>query len=187
VFAGRLYPTIRNPEFLLSLFSRVLEASLAGRLELHLFGDTDACASFFRPYDELLGSRIFLHGPVQREVAVAALRQADVLVNIGNGTRYQLPSKLIEYTAMGKRILNLVTSEDDSSLLFLSGYPAALSVEAAGELPPEELARVVSFLENPVSLDAHVVRRWTAPHRVEVIARAYEELLVPTSDVSQTP
>jgi len=87
VFLGRLYPSIRRPDYLLSLFASLAEEPGGERYELHFFGDSWQCEADFAPHKRMLGRNLFVHGPVPRERAIAEMRSADVLVNIGNDTR----------------------------------------------------------------------------------------------------
>jgi glycosyltransferase involved in cell wall biosynthesis len=128
VFIGTLYRTIRDPGPLLAAFVRLLQTDLASRLELHFFGGTNDCETRFNPYAGLIGKKVFLHGTVPRARALAAMRQAATLINIGNETPYQLPSKLLEYMASGRPIINFVSGPDDSSLGVLEKYLRHLNV-----------------------------------------------------------
>ena len=51
------------------------------------------------------------------------IKEADVLINIGNNNKYQEPSKLIEYMYSGKKILNICSIEEDTSAELLKIYP----------------------------------------------------------------
>ena len=73
------------------------------------------------------------------------MAEADVLVNIGNRTSYQLPSKVVEYAAFGKPILNFLASPDDSSAVFLSKYPFLLNVWKGGPKNAKKRDRGVPF------------------------------------------
>jgi glycosyltransferase involved in cell wall biosynthesis len=178
VFVGTLYRAIRNPDFLLQLYEKLLATPLADRLELHFFGNINDCSGCFAPFGELLGGKIFLHGVVSRDVVFRAMREGTVLVNIGNNTSYQLPSKVVEYASFGKPIVNLVKIENDSSVEFFSHYPASLSLLDTGAAPGEDTAgKLGRFVENPPRVDPSSIRDWIENFRVGKIAEEYEELL----------
>ncbi len=120
VFAGRLYPDIRRPDFLLKLFAGLLNTPLQDRLELHIYGYIREVYDAFKPYTALIDRQIFLHGVVPHAGVMEAMRRASLLVNIGNRTAYQLPSKVVEVASLGKPILNLIQIADDSSVAFFS-------------------------------------------------------------------
>lgn len=150
VYVGTLYRSIREPGYLLELFTRALSSGLPAEAELHFVGDVSSCIDVIHPYQSRLGQRLKVHGQVSREAAALAMAEAEVLVNIGNDTTYQLPSKVVEYLASGKRILNLAKTPQDSSALFFSDYPYAMSLLVAGSTPSEnEVRRFVTFVSSP--------------------------------------
>jgi glycosyltransferase involved in cell wall biosynthesis len=179
VFLGTLYRTIRRPDFLLALF-----AALAARQpgpELHFFGDVRECESSFAPYAALAGGALHLHGVVSRERALQAMADASVLVNLGNQTAYQLPSKVVEYALTGKPILNIAVRADDSSASFLASYPRQLTLFARPAGPTEEdVARARSFLAAAAPVDPVALAAWLAPYRLPAVAAQYLAALEPT-------
>lgn len=179
VYVGTLYRHIREPDFLLRLFEKLLHTSLSDRLELHFLGDFTYCRKIFELYGELLGKKIFLHGLVERKRVIEAMREADVLVNIGNDTLYQLPSKVVEYASMGKPVLNLAKTEKDSSAAFFKTYPAALClVDTAGKTDSEHLERLYRFIVSGLKeVDSHSLKGWISPFQIESISAAYADLV----------
>ncbi|MBV9773750.1 MAG: glycosyltransferase [Gemmatimonadetes bacterium] len=177
VYPGTLLRAIRDPGFLLRLFEALQRTRFADAAELHLLGTVGDCGSFFEPYREWIGRKVFLHGRVVREYAVQAMREASVLVNLGNDTPYQLPSKILEYAALGKPVLNLVKSEDDSSARFLAAYPRAQSwVDSRGPLDPAEVERrLEALLATPVPGAGDLP--WLEAHGPERIADEYMRLM----------
>jgi hypothetical protein len=163
VFVGTLYRALRNPAPLLAL----LKEMRRGRpdLALHFFGDVHDC----RPLFEKPHEGVHLHGPVPRATAAAAMRHAAALVNIGNATPHQVPSKLVEYVAAARPIVNLARAASDTSAAFLAGHPALCE---AGDA-----AAVLRFLDERRSVPAAWVERFLAPYRLDAVARAYERLL----------
>jgi glycosyltransferase involved in cell wall biosynthesis len=178
-FLGRLYPTIRPPDFLLALFAALTAAPEGERYELHFYGETWECEASFAPYRHMVDRNLFLHGPVPRERAVSAMRSAYALVNIGNDTRYQLPSKVVEYAMTGRPILNLVPRPDDGSAKFLAAHPAHLTLSArAGGPTSEDLRRLREFLERPPGeISEATLRAWLAPYTLPEISMRYGALL----------
>ena len=177
VFAGTLYSQIRNPAALLELFNSLLNTSIGAQLELHFFGVINDCESYFEKYHELIGSKIFLHGLVPRVSAVRAMMDATVLVNLGNSTAYQLPSKVVEYVMLGKPVLNIIKSAADSSQIFFSEFDGICTVtEQALSGDDDEFERVKKFIENPPLCAQADVDRLTCIHGLESIAESYLHL-----------
>jgi hypothetical protein len=184
VFAGSLRKANRPPEALLALFAALLGTDLGERLELHFFGDTSRGEKAFQAYRPLLGTKIFTHGVVPKEVVDRAVAEADVLVNLGNRTDYQLPSKVFEYTASNKPILNVALIGNDSSWEFLSKTPLAINVLAGknGEVNKDSIRQVIEFIRKPpAGLQKSALEGLIAPYLPEKISQQYLELIEASS------
>lgn len=180
LFAGAFYPQTRPPDFLLKLFAGLLhDPALAGRLELHLYGDTGTVRASFGPYVDLIErGKIVLHGMVPREEVSAAMDEAAVLVNLGNKTAYQLPSKVVEYASTGKPVLNLIQVEDDSSKAVYQSYPAALTLLDQGGALDDQVGALRQWLTDlPPRVDAAFLREWLAAYQLDAIAQAYDDIM----------
>lgn len=180
VYVGTLYKNIREPDFLLGLFAQALERGLPAGSELHFYGDVSACLEGFEAYRPRLGNRLVLHGVVARATVAAAIEEADVLINIGNDTLYQLPSKVVEYAATGKPVLSIAKTEGDSSLRFFAEYPSALGLVAPEKNPTaDQVARLVDFAQNlPPRLSEGRLGEWMKPFLPEQVLSCYLNLLV---------
>lgn len=179
VFIGTLYKEIRSPEYLLRLFDQLLQTELVDRLELHIIGNIHDCGPVFEQYEKLIGFKIFLHGMLKREAATQAMREADVLINIGNDTSYQLPSKVVEYASTGSVVLNLIKSDADSSIAFFEHYPMALSLkESRNGLDEEQFGRVCDFIQRlPQRMNEADLEQLLAPFQINSIITQYSSLL----------
>lgn len=178
VYVGSLWLNERTPDFLLSLFVRLLETSLKERLELHFFGNINDCEASFKSVEGWLGDKIVLHGLVPRGRVLQAMRGADVLVNIGNKASYQQPSKLVEYAQSGKPVLNVAPREDDSSAEFFKDYPAAFMLSEEGlAAQPARFATLLRFLESPPKVPGEALKRWRTEFSLEAVASVYQSLL----------
>ncbi|MGQ0663078.1 MAG: glycosyltransferase [Pseudomonadota bacterium] len=175
VYVGTLYRRVRRPDFLLALFDAL--ARRHDGLHLHFFGSLNDAAESFRPYRPLVGRRLHLHGLVSREEVAQAMREADVLVNIGNATPHQLPSKLVEYASLGKPILNLASGPGDTAAEFLARYPAAMTLTASGAPTAAAVARALDFVLDPPPVDPATAADFVAGFRIETIAADYQGLI----------
>lgn len=163
VFVGTLYRALRNPAPLLALFRELRRKRPT--VALHFFGDVHDCRELLDPAPE----GIHVHGPVPRATAAAAMRHATALVNIGNATPHQIPSKLVEYVAAARPIINIAVSPADTSTSFLEGHPALCEARDADA--------VLHFLDEKRSVPADWVDRFLAPYRLDAVAAAYDRLL----------
>ncbi len=178
VYAGSLYRSIRNPRGLLQLFSRLLTRPETQDLELHFYGRSDDCRQEFQPYQNLLGRRILIHGAVDRKFVWEQMNAAHALINLGNATQTQLPSKIIEYAATGRPILNVVQHAEDTSQRWFAGYRAVLHVDPRQTLENEhKLGELTGFLKAAPTVEQSEIRRFLAPYQVDNIAQAYRRLM----------
>jgi glycosyltransferase involved in cell wall biosynthesis len=180
VFIGTLYRALRNPSYLLALFTALLRRR--NDLHLHFFGELNDCAPCFDAAGASVGRHVHLHGSVPRAAIAAAMRSADILVNIGNSTSHQLPSKLVEYAAAARPILNLATSSADTGRDFLRGYPASLTLQVRSADPDQTaIDASLAFIAAPPPLDASAISRFLIPFTLERVAAGYDALLAPAS------
>ncbi len=179
VFAGMLYATLRRPDHLLRLFADLIKRPGGDRLELHFWGFLTGVRGDFEPYQALLDRQIFLHGQVPRDQAAQALRDADILINIGNKVPFQLPSKVVEYVSLNKPILNLATIETDSSSVFFKNYPAALTLfNRDGADFCTQADQLYEFVMHPPPpLTREAIMTLLAPYQIDAISAAYEQWL----------
>ncbi len=80
-------------------------------------------AEMFKPYQEKLQGKLFLHQYIPRLELLKTLSKMDFLLNLENGVAVQTPSKLIDYALTGRPILSLDSSRLDTDKLasFLHG------------------------------------------------------------------
>jgi glycosyltransferase involved in cell wall biosynthesis len=176
VFVGTLYRALRDPSPLLALFTAL--RARRQDLHLHFFGAVNDCMSCFDGVRDEIGRSIHLHGMVDRDTVAAAMAAADVLVNIGNLTAHQLPSKLVEYAAAAKPILNLAATDADSAGDFLAAYPAAKTLRLHGSVPdPAAVADTLEFIAATPEAASGFIDLFLAPYRIDRIAAAYETLI----------
>jgi glycosyltransferase involved in cell wall biosynthesis len=178
VFIGSLFKTIRSPEYLLRLFNKLLEKEIGDKLELHFFGGIKDCQSLFDKYQLLLGNKIFLHGKVSKDKANQAMKEASILINIGNNTSYQLPSKVVDYASTGKPVLNIAKSSSDSSSIFFSSYSPALSLwENNNYLDLTTINLVAEFIKTKPVVDPKTIEAWLEHFKIDKIADSYSSVI----------
>ena len=105
VYAGSFYRDIRNPEYMLKIFSSI-DNSL---IKLHLF--CSGCEEIIRKYAD--NKSIVVHPRIPAEDISLVYQSADFLVNIGNTSTEFVPSKTFEYISTGKPIIDF----------FYDGFP----------------------------------------------------------------
>lgn len=181
VFVGTLYRRLRSPRFLLSCLSS-LQGALSEshphrRVELHFYGALNDCADELSACPPAVREALVTHGMVGRAEVLQAMVDADVLVNIGNDSEAQLASKVIEYMAVGKPILNLVSLARDTSVAALAAYPAALTLARDAGLPPATVAALRDFVLAPPAVPPSIATAVRERYSAANIAARYAVLL----------
>ncbi len=178
VYVGTLYRKLRSPRFLLECFAALRAALPARGLQLHFFGGVNDCAGELVAAQDAAPGTVFVHGTVGRAEVLQAMVDANLLVNIGNDSETQLASKVIEYMAVARPILNLPSSPSDTSLAALADYPSVFTAMAsAGPLEPATLAALADFVTCPPEVPRDAVDRALAKYTLQSVADCYEAIL----------
>lgn len=176
-YFGALYPPVRTPDAFLGLLSQTFarRPDLRERLRAHFFGEIRS--EFFGQMAAEPAVR--LHGLRPRTEVFAAMRQMDFLLNIGNQTDFQLPSKTVDYLAANRPVVNLSFVNNDPFEAFFEQSSGFLSLKVEdGAVRELDLDTWISFLETPrptVGAGLHGVDLWQ--FSVENIAARYAALL----------
>ena len=135
------------------------------------------CAPCFVPYSSLEGAGLFLHGLKPRHVVQAAMQESTILVNLGNATDYQLPSKVVEYLALGKPVLNIIQDSGDSSNIYLDDAPGICTI-LVKDIPNSGavIDKVVEFIRSPPSISSEYVERISKQHGAVNITEQYLQI-----------
>lgn len=120
VFTGTFYHDFRSP----LQFALALRDLRVNDIMMTVIGDN----LDFIPAFEGISNVRFL-GKINHFECLAAQREADLLLNIGNLQSYQLPGKIFEYLGAGKPILHIKTSEDDAGSDLVQELNAGLVVK----------------------------------------------------------
>ncbi|MBR2376634.1 MAG: hypothetical protein IKA85_02520 [Clostridia bacterium] len=143
VFAGYLYPNIRDAKYTLELFSKFKNENI----KLYILGTGQE--ELLKSYENgSLKGRLIRLGSLSSNVCNAWLKDADVLVNIGNSVLNQVPSKIFDYVSRGKCILNICKSEKCPTLRYLNKYPLAINIIEGKDLNKEDFNRIEQLIIN---------------------------------------
>jgi len=174
VYAGSLHRGVRDPRRLIALFSRWLDRNpeRRSRAVLHFFGRYDG---FEELVEATRSANIVFHGHVPRDLVRSALNQASIIVNIGNQTSYQMPSKLGDLVKMGRPILNVASIEEDTSAWFLRRYPLLLNLRVPAEVSAAHVLALETFVNSQMGqrLSRAEVLDLLDEYRIERIAARY--------------
>ncbi|NUO03070.1 MAG: glycosyltransferase [Saprospiraceae bacterium] len=179
-YFGAFYAPIRTPDAALNLLDLLLERypELKDRLLIHFFGEIEyAVKAAFDRYPRLLPN-LRLHGLVEREQVASAMAQTTFLLNIGNTTTYNLPSKSADYLASGKPIIHLSASEPDTFVAFMAEHPMMLRIntQTIGPEAADALGKFIADFQNQ-HLSAEAIAIRIKSYQTAPIADAYFRLL----------
>lgn len=118
IYAGALNKAIRNPEFPLSIISQIADIDCV----FYQAGDCDDILQKFA------NSNIIIKDTVKRlEYLHIICNEADILLNIGNNSSLQAPSKLLELLSTGLPIVNFYYFKN-SQYELIEKYPLGLNI-----------------------------------------------------------
>lgn len=116
IFAGAFIKGKRDPQKLMDFLCHIDKP-----FKFIVYG-TNA-QSFLGRFCDKLEDKLEIREPIARNFLIPEMAKADFLLNIGNGTNVQTPSKLIDYTLAGRPILTIETNDIKEKVLmeFLGG------------------------------------------------------------------
>lgn len=121
VYAGRFYKDIRNPEVML----KTMLLTGSDNIVLHLYVTSD-CEDLVDQYVKMSAGKIIRHCIVSTEEIQKILLNADILICIGNSVPEFKPSKVFEYIATGRPIINFYQNGIVDEVL--TQYPVVLQI-----------------------------------------------------------
>ena len=145
-YVGSLYSDIRHPKHLFNILSKINNVNFKLNIVGGVYGDIED--EFYRQYDNFIQEKVSFIGAVSHEEAIKYLKDADILVNIGNLIENQLPSKILEYISTGKPILHISQIDNCPCLSYLKRYENYINFYTNKEVTSQELEKLVQFLLN---------------------------------------
>jgi len=173
-YFGSFYEKVRSPEPLLDFLDYVREHDIdkIEQWHFHFFGQQSRFSiPIFEAYAELK-PYIRLHGFYDRDISISAMRQMNVLLNVGNSTDYHLPSKVVDYLYINKPLINIKSIDTDATALFLDNR-----VDICNLLLQEDNYKALSktffaFIDN-AKMNTEVSESNIAAYTTEVIGQKY--------------
>lgn len=124
VYSGRIDSTYRSPKYLLSVLSE-LNKRLDYDFRFYSEGDCETEISLAAQQN----CKIHQCGYICQNELELALARADFLVNLGNKTSHNVPSKLVLYLSYGKPIIHFSSQKEDICRHYLEEYPLSLIID----------------------------------------------------------
>lgn len=148
VYAGSFYRDIRNPEFMLKVFSEIKDGSII----LHLY--SAGCDDLVKKYADN-SHAIDSRGYVSHEELKQVYASCDFLIGVSNATNDFLPSKTYEYLSMRRPIVffnpkgyeNEVLSKYPHSLQLSDDTPLETAIQTLQVFIAQERGKTISKSE----------------------------------------
>jgi hypothetical protein len=173
-YFGSFFKNIREPRKMLQFWVYFLEeySDYKTRLELHFYGNI--FENFLLDFAAFpsLKKHIFIHGMLTKAAAAAEMQCMDFLLNVGNATTFQLPSKCVDYLASGKAIINFSSIRDDTFYEFIKGRSRIINLTGT----KKEINKLFFFLESKDNRVAQK-KRDMKDFSPERIAKTYLDLV----------
>lgn len=139
-YIGSFYNKVRNPNFLLDIMNIIVSKN--PNIYFHIYGSEKSAFKFE------FNNNIFFHGRVSKDKINDIIKSIDIFINIGNSIDNQLPSKVLEYIATGKPIINFYSIKTDTSNYYLDKYPLALKIKENNNFKDYIVNEVIDFIIN---------------------------------------
>lgn len=144
VYIGSIPYHIRNPEYILEVFKRLN----LKKCTFTIIG-TNTCPEIIKnAKDNCVKNQIKVIKSISHPEAMKVLRDADILINIGNNISTMVPSKIFEYMSTGKPIISTYPIEDEPSLAYLDNYRLSLLLDEKRGNIQNDVSRVETFIES---------------------------------------
>lgn len=142
LFCGAVSDVYRSPEYLLKNLEILIKNNV--KIKVFFLGGKDS--KILDNYLEKYPKTIKSYSSVPLADAFATMENADVLINIGNTFDNQVPSKIFDYFAMGKPVLNVQKIANCPSKEFFDRYKLGFTLDETRQT--EDLDALQSFIEN---------------------------------------
>lgn len=134
LFTGWLYSDIRSPKYFLDIARHLDE-----RFRILFMGKE--CDQLRERFDFDTKAEVLTLPQQPYQVALNAMQDADILINIGNSIPVHMPSKTLEYINSRKPIVNFHKLPDCPTLHYTKRYPLCLNLFEGDPPDPEGFLR----------------------------------------------
>lgn len=142
VYLGSIPYHIRNPKYILEVFKRLnIENCTFTIIGTNTCPDLISKAQTESPKNPIVLIKSITHGE-----AINVMKNADVLINIGNNISSMVPSKVFEYMSVGKPVISTYPIDDEPSISYLKMYPLSLLLKEDYEHIDEAVLQAESFI-----------------------------------------
>ena len=147
LFTGWLYAAIRSPKYFLDI-ARELDQ----RFRIVFMGKE--CDQLRARFDFDTKAEVVTLPNQPYQVALNAMADADILINIGNSVPVHMPSKTLEYINARKPMVNFHKLPDCPTLHYTRRYPLCLNIFEEGTPDVQTIDRFIRFCADHKGLSA---------------------------------
>lgn len=149
LYIGALHDQVRQPKAMLNLFENMLLIDDKYRLIIVGNRSGEQVELQINEAKEKLGEHLLVMGPIPFPQAMGLMQKADAVVNLGNQMKNQMPSKILDYIAAGKTIINISYNKPCNTETYLQKYGRAVQVyeDEVAEECKELCSNVISEIE----------------------------------------
>ena len=122
LFVGTMPKRIRDPHFTIKL----MEGLASWKVNFYIIGRSDHMSEINRAINR--SSNIKFLGYVPHDKILHYLKEADILLNIGNSFANMIPSKIFEYMSYGKPIISTSKIPNDPCKKYLGHYEKSIVI-----------------------------------------------------------
>ena len=116
-YFGSFYHKVREPKRLIDFLMAIRSVNpiFFSKIKVYIACQLNAkYANYFQNIDPDIKDKIVFLGFLEHKDTQQWMSKMDVLLNVSNTTEYHLPSKIVDYLAAKKPIVNLISTENDS-------------------------------------------------------------------------
>lgn len=142
IYTGVLDKEVRPPSFTLGIISKMIEKNSKLIFHFYILGNAIDEVSY---YSKKYSKNIINYGQVESNVAIAKIKQSNILLSIGNTDISLVPSKIFEYMSSGKPIIHFYHSEKDKVISMLKDYELGYCVDQCKIINDKEIDNLIEF------------------------------------------
>lgn len=128
LYIGALHDQVRQPKAMLELFKNMLLLDEQYRLIIVGNRSGEQVEQQINQAQEKLGEHLLVMGAIPFPQAMGLIQKADAVFNLGNQMKNQMPSKVLDYIAAGKTIINISYNKPCNTEAYLQKYGRAVQL-----------------------------------------------------------
>lgn len=170
VYIGSLLnEKIRDPKYFYKIINK-----LDDRFHFHIICNK-MTAENLRLYSETVTKKqnVSLYHNLPLNECLGIMRNADLLINLGNKSVNQTPSKVFDYIGSARPIVNFYSLDNDTSKHYLENHPCKLNIKENVEEIDENARLITDFAEKyaKASLDWNIIEKEYIEYQSEAVTR----------------